>query len=1038
MVTHLKYIDGVSDKFWQIEQNGISYTITYGRNGTSGVSVTKTMESELDCNKTVEKLIYEKTKKGYSESGEVVISKVDNPKSKAKNKLEDKFPLEEVIKEYNEIIKSQKIDLLIPFLIEKTKGNLVGFKKHVKFCKKYWIDYQDLSKDTHFINRLTNGSSWGIRATPVQSKIIELTCLAIYDKSEINSNWQIISLISNIREDKFVEEIMFWIRPTWLEAVLVDRIRRNEWFTLDYYTLRYYEDNGFINFNPEVFSFCLSNANFHRAKFTPREFIKKITEDERAYSRDIPSIMDYELSINWQSFRDDESQIYDEFNLWEIVISQLLVENKIARKLVIEKALEIQNRDWNNNIKTFYKNLLTTINTTDIEFLEYQNIIFKFLQNSYVPIVNYGLDLCKKIAKLDKFALAEFIEWLEPIMMREDCKTGVKKIIPYLESLAVDYPKFKKKIALILADSFMISDLQLQEKVAKTILKLYPKKDKDLSEKINIYLSNLVGNVKSTLSIYFNNQDLDIKPSYEKYKYSPVQRSRLIKAIKTPQTWNEILFQFGKFISSKETLEGEILLDAFIRNRETFPHDYLEQLEPYYKQLHTTYLPGIWKNYIGNFFLNHLKGQQVNPSNLSKSCKFKTLSTASEYILIVQNQINAKSNLPMLSFPTHEPYWVEPKVLLERIIEYQNKNVQIYTQDLVIALCRMPRENIDQAVTLVDQIQPNLKPLLEYALGVHTNVLLQQKSILGKFAHLIKLTSEESKLDGVWAATARTFYPESVFEEFKSSTVSSSPNVIQPYREPLYFKEEWNEWKHWQTNETERTPSWYEVGVKLPSERSENKNLIYSLDIFKFDKNKWEYEPNEAENVNYWISVSPQNQDALSLKILISTCKVSFGNKEELKEFLRIVNRPEFRFSYYSTYLFAASFFVEAKDVRMMSSEVLYELINNMSVPLDQLSKSMIIFIENKYGSFSRLVDCLVSLKDSSPLHNQALFQIIDTILALLPPKFKLPIQFKKFIEILYDVSIKTQSKLSIDACSFLTQYKDNANLKKLISELTK
>ncbi|WP_380906745.1 hypothetical protein [Sphingobacterium chuzhouense] len=35
MLKHLKYIDGTSDKFWEIQTEGTMHTVTYGRNEIS-------------------------------------------------------------------------------------------------------------------------------------------------------------------------------------------------------------------------------------------------------------------------------------------------------------------------------------------------------------------------------------------------------------------------------------------------------------------------------------------------------------------------------------------------------------------------------------------------------------------------------------------------------------------------------------------------------------------------------------------------------------------------------------------------------------------------------------------------------------------------------------------------------------------------------------------------------------------------------------------------------------------------------------------
>ena len=60
--------DGKSDKFWNIEIDGSEFTVNYGKAGTSGQSQTKTFGDDETANKAADKLIAEKTKKGYAET----------------------------------------------------------------------------------------------------------------------------------------------------------------------------------------------------------------------------------------------------------------------------------------------------------------------------------------------------------------------------------------------------------------------------------------------------------------------------------------------------------------------------------------------------------------------------------------------------------------------------------------------------------------------------------------------------------------------------------------------------------------------------------------------------------------------------------------------------------------------------------------------------------------------------------------------------------------------------------------------------------
>ncbi|EMO14744.1 WGR domain protein [Leptospira santarosai str. CBC523] len=67
MKHRLTFKDDKSDKFWNIEVDETSFTVTYGKTGTSGQTQTKTFDNEEKCLKEAEKLLSEKLKKGYVE-----------------------------------------------------------------------------------------------------------------------------------------------------------------------------------------------------------------------------------------------------------------------------------------------------------------------------------------------------------------------------------------------------------------------------------------------------------------------------------------------------------------------------------------------------------------------------------------------------------------------------------------------------------------------------------------------------------------------------------------------------------------------------------------------------------------------------------------------------------------------------------------------------------------------------------------------------------------------------------------------------------
>ena len=61
------YQDAKSDKFWDIDFEGTTQTVVYGKTGTAGREAVKEFATPEECTKESEKLIAQKLKKGYTE-----------------------------------------------------------------------------------------------------------------------------------------------------------------------------------------------------------------------------------------------------------------------------------------------------------------------------------------------------------------------------------------------------------------------------------------------------------------------------------------------------------------------------------------------------------------------------------------------------------------------------------------------------------------------------------------------------------------------------------------------------------------------------------------------------------------------------------------------------------------------------------------------------------------------------------------------------------------------------------------------------------
>ncbi|MBS7231467.1 WGR domain-containing protein [Flavobacterium psychroterrae] len=1030
MKKYLKYIDGNSDKFWQIEVTGLEYTVTYGKNGTSGTSQTKSFSTDDECLKSAEKILAEKVKKGYSETGDITV---DSKPKTAKSSNSDA-----VLEEYDAIIKAKNIDLLLPFLKEKSKGNIEALKKLIKKSKRYFMTYTDLTKDPGYVKKDKHDYGWGTRGDKKQSDIITLSAIALFDKTDINSWDEALSLLNEIDEKPQVLDVLLWAKPNWLDTFILDKVKRQDWVGFNYHTLRKLEEQDLLPFNPELYALALAATNEWRAKMKTRQFINNVLSDKLTYQRDIPELFNYETILHNSFFRENDSQKHDEFQTWAVIYKSLLEDKKMDRTLFIENAILIQTKEWNNNLKSFFRKRIEEFNVTADELILYQENIFSYLHNPYPPITSYGIELVKKIYDHPKFKTKSFLEWLEPLMMRSDCKAAIKNVLPILEKITKANPKLSATIAAIIADVYVIADLALQERATKIITKIANVKDKLLKEKLSSYVTLMQGNIKSGLTLFLDEDSMVIDDAaHEEYTFEPQQELLLTEEVQLPKDWNDVVFQFGNFINSDETLDSEILLNVYISQRDLFPADYAVQLQPYEKQLQKHYFESVHKNFIKAFLQNKITNYDNKfNSKVNHYSKINTVQLMQPLLEKVQQKMDTNSVLPLLCFPSHQPYWVAPKVLLERIIAYQSTNEEIDSVDLAIAIARMPRENTAEAIPLLDKIQGELKQLLSFCLGVNDKVALDDTSLFSKLLATMGKTTKETGNLSLWAVAARTFYPNDTFTEFENTYLKEIPFVVAPFKPEVQFKEKWNEWTNYQTKEKERTPSWYEMRFDLPNYSKIPNYLLYSVDVYQ-RPNSWDYLINSAGNTFYWHSLTPQNSDALALTLL-QNCGTGDGSKPDLKAFLEVINRPEFQFSAISLLLYACCFFQEKKDLRLMASEVLIHLIEKQVIDVVAFAEKLGFLTSEKYGVFLRMADALIAIKDVSPLHNNALLQLLNSFFENLDLKEKLPTSFKKIVENYLDILTKTNQKPSAQASVFFEQWKDNASLKSLIKQILK
>jgi len=1045
MFKHLKYIDGTSDKFWEIQTSGDSHTVTYGRNGTDGQSKTKTFDTEEACLADAEKLIREKTKKGYSEDGTVEVQKAVQKDGKPVAKTSSQQRKEEVMEAFRQLIRHPQNEAVLPFLQEYAKGNLELLKKEIRGAKRFYASYVNLDKEPEY--KKHNSYSWGQRGTKQQIRIINLLALGTFSLTDTNSWPEFVELL-NTPNDPQVAAVLEWAQPDWLSDYLAQQLQRNDWLNISYDHLREWERRGMMQFNPELYVSAV--AFFPRAVNDSAHidrYIEEFCADDISVKRDIPLVFEYPSNINAVAYKWDYNS-NDMQLLWHVVFQKLLAQGKMERGFLIHKSLEIQTKSWNNSQKGVFRELLLLTGLDEAELLKYQHTIFPMFHVEESAPINFAINLLKPVLAHPDFDRGEFLSWISPIFMRADLKGAVKTLMIQLDKVLKDYPQFKEQVSLLAADTFMIPDLQLQDRATKFILKHQEKPSDELTEKLTMYASQMLGSNAQDLKplmgdadeFYSEEEILSTLTGGEagSYVYSPDPTEKLQEEITLPSEWNDILFQLGQVLHSKDSIEMEILMNAWTLHLADFPADYKQQLTPYLKQLRDIYSESHCYQIFSHIFYSYQENSEK--IYVYKNRYAKTLSLVNlmnDQMQMWQERWRDGIHLEALSLPTHKPFWVAPHALADRIIAHEKARVPLNLIDLSIALSRAPKEQLVGIEEKIDRIEDKeIVSILKYAFGLSDEISVKKSNCFGK---IVEGNSEEKNLLlGIWATIARINHPDGVFSVFENSSLANAPTVIKPFDPKLSIQPHFVQ----QYNYQEKVHEPYLVGneliIEFPVFKAYPKTLLAGLDIFSRGSNQYLGYYASDLDVRYVHSLLPQNTDSLAILYTYAYNRMAIWGTKDTKAFLEEMLYPFYLIRDHSALYVASSFFNADKTVRAVCVELFIQTVEQNRFPVDLVANYLLFLMNGEYGPIGRLADVLEQSKDISAKHNQALLALLLATLSGLEIKEKMPTNLKKLFELFYDLQQKSNLELTEHLKVSFKRFEAYKSLQPLLKKILK
>ncbi|CAN5635165.1 hypothetical protein BH09BAC4_BH09BAC4_19410 [soil metagenome] len=1057
MTHYFTFSDDTSHKFWQIETNDSTFSVTYGRIGTVGQCQQKTFDSADQCQNEANKLIREKTRKGYVEVVDGVAVATSSQSAPKPPKTDDQQAEEVLLNRFDELVRATLTDELLPFLQSVDKRHYVALSKKIKSARSYWCDTVELQPGENALARLHQHENqrWGTRGTMQHRIIVNLSALAILPLSD-TKNFDLYWLLTGLEWDKYTLPILQWKRPAGLTEFLLMAIQKERWRVLDYYHLRLLEKEAFISYQPELFALSVAKIatyNYHtNQRNDASAYIDFLTTDASVLTRELPSLFDFPAPVNESvySFPGTDGT-YQQVYIWPQVFARLLAEGKLDRLWFFEKCLSIQTKDWNPNLRQFYRKQMEVASPSSAELLVLQSSVFPLLAAEHPHVVSWTVGLLKTIYTEPDFRTGELLDWATSAMMRDDSKIALKTLLSMLERLLKTQPDQRSAIASLLADVFVVNDLTLQTRAATLLIKYVDPTDADLQTQLGAYTGQMLGNVANDLRVFLTNQEtttFDEAGERVTYQYVPPKSGqRLVpgQEVKVPITWNDFVFLIGQFIASEGPLDTEILMNALILLPTDMPADFREQLNVYEKKLEKTYFNAYAKETFKYYLLHWLSGNedktQLNYSlnQLVHSSEFSVAKIQRRRISQLHRKRESTSKLPLLSFPTHAPHWVSPTTLINRLLAYQKTNEPIDSLDLAIAIARMPRESTDEAISLCAELSVNMANLMRYCLGASNEIELPGNKIFDQLLAVFRENNVAEDQHALWAVAARTFGPDTVYPEFTHTSLSNVPNVVKPFVPTYEIKEKWNEWKNYRTKEMERSASWKELQFTLPEAAKSVLTMLYSNDLSyqKGYTHRWHFVNMATVDLGCWYSFIPQQPEAL-FTVIAQYGILTADGSTSASQSLNLMLQPGFQLRDMSMLVLSGGLVAKKRETGALAAEVLIHHVAEQSLDTDALGKRLGWLLTNGYAPVQRLIDVLNLVKDVSPIHNKALLQTLD---ALFVPFSAVGTPLKntaKLLELYLDLLVKLGDSPSQVTAATLTSWQPTSSLRKLCTEILK
>ena len=542
---------------------------------------------------------------------------------------------------------------------------------------------------------------------------------------------------------------------------------------------------GMIPFNEEIFVKNLYDIEYSRTQ--EAKVAEVLLQYPELATRVIPhtaKYIDYVISSSLE---------------WQKVFILLCKKNYFPDKSFITSFIEVLLNPWKKNVLDMYCRWIEGLVPTEEELLPSQHTLFALLTLDKSSLINFAMKCIAQISTDPDFDFQAFADnfalcFTVPKIAKSQL-IGVEILEKYYQKQAPTNPNYREQLAVL----FTVPDVKLQEKVASLLTTYF--NQEGLPEVIAPYRDYLKGKAKDLL------QSLPSPNSSENSENS--ENSHTSHSFRTPKTAcaartltpEDLLFLLGDCLREPAAHTIDVFLEGLITLQDDFPADWAKSLSPYIKQL----TKRVDKEEIPTdaILLGVLRALvDRRPLALDPKCSYtweelckkrKKLSEkefeayTQDYYLgnarqvlpflfrkgqIVIDFILQHCHLPLLSTPTHLPFYIEAEVLVDKLLQYEAQGKSPDLDDLIVACNRLLFTEVSAAAKeKARQLKGDYAKAIQYYLGLTDEIQLTKE--------LLPLSAQITRIK----------HPDREFPEFAATSAKDILGVVKPFLIDYSWKE---------------------------------------------------------------------------------------------------------------------------------------------------------------------------------------------------------------------------------------------------------